>query len=128
MTLGKMMRNLREELGLTQAELAAVLSISDAYMSQLESGKRTAEVRYKDDIYWGLAKISSRGNQSRCWDLYLTLVGLDMEWRDPMVYEVLGRHFYRRFLGEARRADQRTPNQIKARRKKQRSIRSASNY
>lgn len=128
MTLGKMIRAIRDDLGLTQAAMAAVLSISDAYMSQLESGKRTAELRYKDDVYWNLARIASRGVPRHCWETYVTLVGLDMEWRDPMIYEVLGRHFYQRFLAEERQVNQRAPGQMRVWRKKARRMRRASNF
>jgi transcriptional regulator with XRE-family HTH domain len=128
MTLGKMIRSIREGVGYTQAEIASALSISDAYICQLENGKRTAELRYKDDIYWGLAKIASRGIAKPCWDIYITLIGLDMEWRDPMIYEALGRHFYQRFRQEEGQNDQRSSNRLKARRKKARALRRASNY
>ena len=128
MTLGKMIRCIREDMGFTQAEMASALSISDGYMSQLEGGKRTAELRYKDDVYWRLARIASRNIPRKCWDIYLTLVGLDMEWRDPMIYEILGRHFYQRFQEEEKQLAERSRRKSPRGKRRTRPYRQASNF
>lgn len=130
MTLGKMIRSIRDDLGFTQGEMAAALSISDGYMSQLESGKRVAELRYKDDVYWGIARIGSRGAPKPCWDLYVALAGLDLEWRDPMIYELLGRHFYQRFQEEEKQFAAQKDRRIakRARHRRMRPFRHAVNY
>jgi len=128
MTLGNMITAIREDLGFTQAEMAAALSISDGYMSQLEGGKRNAKLQYKDGVYWDLAKLATHASPKECWHLYLVLVGLDMEWRDPMIYEVLGRHFYQRFLEEEKEVRQMDRRKTKARNRRARSYRHASNF
>lgn len=127
MTLNRMIRSIRTDLGITQSEMASALSISDAYMSHLENGKRTAEVRYKDGVYWDLAKLASSGTSKQCWDMYISLIGLDLEWRDPMIYEAIGRHFYQQFFIEESQL-QSKQHRPTSRRKRRSTLRKASNH
>lgn len=98
MLLGQMITRIREELGLTQTELARKTGVTDVYVCFLENGKRFANSYF----YNRLARVAAGGCDKSHSRIYDELIALDLQTRNPNAYCSLARHFSYGKVGEAK--------------------------
>lgn len=81
MTIGKLVRTRRRELGLSQAQLASILGLDQTYISKVESGRMSFSPRYTkllaDALNVELAKVRSKLGYAE------DVAAVEIEFRPP---------------------------------------------
>lgn len=90
MVLSRKLKQLREELGLTQAQLGQVMGVTDAFISQTEKGRRMPGRNHCRNLADHVAYRDSRIDADA---LYDHLQVLQLRQISPDLYALLRRHF-----------------------------------
>ncbi|MEZ4600745.1 MAG: helix-turn-helix transcriptional regulator [Syntrophotaleaceae bacterium] len=80
------LKSLRNYLGHSQVTLGQELGVSDAFISQLEHGRRLTDRNHYRKLAKLVADNHSQVDENR---IFLELVILDFKRRDPELYELL---------------------------------------
>lgn len=90
MPLSERLKTLRQRMGISQQKLGRQLGVTDAYVCQLEQGKRTAARPY----YRRLSRlVATRDGLTDAETLYDELLILDLRQRDPELFATVCAHY-----------------------------------
>ena len=90
MVLSRKLKEIREQLGLTQAQLGQVMGVTDAFISQTEKGRRMPGRNHCRKLAEHIACRDSRIDADA---LYDHLQVLQLRQTSPELYALLRRHF-----------------------------------
>lgn len=108
MQLSKTMKILRKRIGLNQAQLGHQLGVSDAFVCQIEKGKRTPAREYFRK-FAGLVAYCDGLTEAE--SLYDELLILDLQQRDPELYDRLCFHFPISYPRRSKNSSRKEPSQ-----------------
>lgn len=90
MHLGERLKTLRKRMGISQRHLGRQLEVTDAFVSQLEQGKRTAARSYYRKFSQLVAACDGLTDPD---SLYEELLVFDFRKRDPELFATLCSHY-----------------------------------
>jgi transcriptional regulator with XRE-family HTH domain len=90
MHLGERLKTLRQRMGVSQRRLGRQLGVTDAFVSQLEQGKRTATRSYYRKYSQIVAACDGLTDSD---SLYEELLVFDFCKRDPELFAILCSHY-----------------------------------